>query len=427
MVGLEWDSYDRPRMGDSNGTQGGRGPRVIMLVPRYPPEWGGAGEQAELLARALTRLGVEVRVLTRGTTRSDPPGYEREARVEVLRFGSPRADRLSLLLGLRAAVWLLLHSDWELLHVHGLYYYGVLPALAARLRRRRVLAKTTLAEAALPAGAPLQARLTRRVYRRCDAVVALSSALEGALQRDGGFTGRILKIPNGVDTETFWPADAAAREAARGALGLPGDALIIVSVGRLEARKNLVGLVEAAARMRRRPLCVVLAGPPSPEPADNAALDRAIAALPAGVEVRRLGRVPTAALAELLRAADVFGFPSREEGMPNALLEAMASGLACVASDIPGSRDVLAEGGGILVPPGDGEALARALDALAADADERSRLGAEAVRIVERHYAIARVAERYVETYRDLGLRSPRPGSSPTSPTSSDRAAPRSR
>ena len=83
-------------------------------------------------------------------------------------------------------------------------------------------------------------------------------------------------------------------------------------------------------------------------------------------------------------------------------LEAMASRLPCVASDIPGSRDVLRHGGGRLVPLDDAGALAAVLDELAADPAASERLAAEARAVIERHFSLDSVAERYLATYREL-------------------------
>jgi glycosyltransferase involved in cell wall biosynthesis len=88
--------------------------------------------------------------------------------------------------------------------------------------------------------------------------------------------------------------------------------------------------------------------------------------------------------------------------MPNSLLEAMATGLPCVDSDIPGSRDVLSRGGGLLVPLDDPAALAAALDQIVADPAVGARLAAEALAVVEAEYSIDRVAERYLAIYREL-------------------------
>jgi glycosyltransferase involved in cell wall biosynthesis len=366
-----------------------------MLVPLYPPAYGGAGTQAAHLVRALRRSGVEVRVLAHRPLGSGAPRLERTPGLEIRRFDLPRFDtQRKLWLGLRAALWLLVRRDWDLLHVHGFSYWAALPVIVARLRRRPILVKTTLSRAD---GPDQPSRLLRASYRRVNAIVALSSELEQSFRSRSDFDVPILRIPNGVDTASFRPARGDERSAARRELELPAEALVIVTAGQLERRKNVVALVEAAGRMSQRPICLVLAGPPPTEEAYAAEL-----ALPPGVAARRPGRLEPERLATLLRAADLFALTSRAEGLPNSLLEGMATGLACVATDIPGSRDVLAGGGGWLVPLDDADALVARLDELASRPDERARLGAEALEIVAEQYSIASVAARYLEAYLAL-------------------------
>jgi glycosyltransferase involved in cell wall biosynthesis len=103
-----------------------------------------------------------------------------------------------------------------------------------------------------------------------------------------------------------------------------------------------------------------------------------------------------------LRAADVFLLPSRAEGLSNALLEAMACGLACVATPASGSAGLLADGRGLLIPAGATELWADALRRLAADADLRGRLGEEARAHVVAHYSLAATADRLVAAYTRL-------------------------
>ena len=115
-----------------------------------------------------------------------------------------------------------------------------------------------------------------------------------------------------------------------------------------------------------------------------------------------MGSLEPDRLARLQRAADLYVLMSRAEGLPNALLEAMATGLACVASDIPGSADVLADGGGVLVPLDDDTALVAELDRLAGDAAERGRLGREARQIILGRYSFDSIAARYRDVYDEL-------------------------
>jgi glycosyltransferase involved in cell wall biosynthesis len=233
-------------------------------------------------------------------------------------------------------------------------------------------------------------------------IVALSQALEDDLRANPRVRSRLIQIPNGVDTALFRPARGDERARARERFALPEDAFVIVTCGMLYRRKNVVALVHAAAAMRQRPLHVVMAGPPGPEADYLQELDEAVAALPEGVAVHRPGFLEADALAELHRAADAFVLMSRAEGLPNALLEAMASGLACVASDIPGSADVLAGGGGLRVPLDDDAGLAAVLDRLAADPPERARLGAQARLRAQSEYSFSSIAERYRQVYLDL-------------------------
>jgi glycosyltransferase involved in cell wall biosynthesis len=371
-----------------------------MLISLYPPAYSGAGTQAEHLVRALVAQGAEMKVLGSLPRGSDAQRCERSTNLEVRRFPVPGIDeKRRLVFGLRAAWWLLTRSDWDVLHVQGFSYWGVLPIAVARLKRRPILVKTTLLGPDRPRH---PARSIAAAYRGIDAIVALSDELERSFREDPEFRARLLRIPNGVDTACFHPADLEARRAARRVFELPPDALVIVTAGDLDRRKNVVSLVDAVGRLPQRPVCVALAGPPASDPSYRAELEQAIDALPVGVTARLVGRLDPSRLADLLRAADIFALTSRYEGLPNSLLEGMATGLACVATDVAGSRDVLSEGGGLLVPLEDGDALVGALETLAGNPAERERLGREALAIIERGYSLSNVAERYLEVYRSL-------------------------
>ncbi len=115
-----------------------------------------------------------------------------------------------------------------------------------------------------------------------------------------------------------------------------------------------------------------------------------------------VGRVDN--VEDYLRAADVFAFPSLFEAMPLSVLEAAACGLPCVASGVGGILDVLDGGSGLLVPPGDADRLADALETLLADAGSRAALGAAArARVVSRFDLDASV-ERYRALFAELVL-----------------------
>ena len=379
--------------------------RSVLLLFRFPPDFAGGGLQASRLMEQLGRHGVEMQALSQIAEdgRGAPQENAYGGRVRRFRVFGGIWSR-DILLSLRAAWWLITHRDWDLLHCSGFSYFGVLPVWVAKWRRKPVLIKTTVLgkNGAFNPGGTRIAKLLLGTYAHADVIVALSQALEDDLRSQSRVRAEILQIPNGVDTERFHPARGDERARARQRFGLPADAFVIASVAMLYPRKNVVALVRAAARMKTRPVCVALAGPPGPDPAYLAELDREIAALPEGVTARILGSLDADALAELQRGSDLFALLSRAEGLPNALLEAMSSGLACVASDIPGAADVLRDGGGVLVPLDDDEGLAATLDGIAGSPEEQRRLGEEARRLIEERYAFDRIAQRYRAVYEAM-------------------------
>ncbi|MCA1726342.1 MAG: glycosyltransferase [Actinobacteria bacterium] len=216
-----------------------------------------------------------------------------------------------------------------------------------------------------------------------DAVIAVSEAVREGMRPPPGMRWRrrppIHVIENGVDAPAL-RANAFSRRDARAALGVPDGALVIGTVGGITPKKGHVHLVRAAPRvLEAHPNAVfVFVGLPA-------------AAEPVRHEIERLGLQDSVRLlgarddaSETMTAYDVFCLPSLYEGLPMALLEALAVGVPAVASAVGGVPHVLAEGGGILVPAGDETALAHALLALARDPGRLQGLAAQAPSVAER-------------------------------------------
>jgi glycosyltransferase involved in cell wall biosynthesis len=334
----------------------------------------------------------------------EAPARETTSGYEIRRLYVPRFDEQGLLLfSIRVGWWLLTRSRWDVLHVHGYGNFAVFPSIIARLRGRPTLVKTTLSSsrAELDQMPGVRGRILGYCRRGSSAFVALSAEIAASLRSDPRLAGEVFQVSNGVDTSLLRPADPQRREAARRARNISEQTFAIVAVGALLTRKNPLGLIRGVTRVRYRPVHLFLAGPPF-DLEYSKRVEEAAATVPDGVQVDLVGRVTGEQVAELLAMADSLALFSRSEGLPNSLLEGMASGLPCVATDVPGSRDVLAGGGGILVPPDDEAALAEALEAFANDRESAKRLGQEARRIIERDYSLPRIARRYREIYTHL-------------------------
>lgn len=374
---------------------------VVLLTSLFPPSVGGIQTQTLALARGLAALGVEVHVVTRPAP--GLPAREESDGVTVLRVGLPRGGPAATVayVALAARAVAALGDRVEVAHAHQLLSPASAAVAAAALRGPPFVVTAHASGgigdvACLARQGPLGRGRLLALRHLASAFVAVSAPIRDELEGAGIPSSLVRSIPNGVDTRRFAPADPAERRRRRRVLGLP-PVPVVVYAGRLAREKGVDVLVDAWAEARRRgvvaTLCVVGEGP------ERAALERR--ARDHGIlgAVRFAG--PSADVAPWLAAADAFVLPSRTEGLSVALLEAMSSGLAVLATDVGGTRDA-AGGAAVLVPPDDPRALAEALSAVLAEPARAQTLGEAARRRVLSRFGIGLVARRHLELYREV-------------------------
>lgn len=247
------------------------------------------------------------------------------------------------------------------------------------------------------------ARVARSVLRRATWVTACSRDLERRAVAMGAHAQRIEVLPYGVDAARFKP-DSAVRSEVRHRLGLSLDDPVVFSAGRLVRKKGFEYLIDSVAKLRLAwpHLQVVLAGGGDLEPELR---DRA-ARLGVADHMRFLGAVPHGDMPDLLAAADIAVAPSvRDEagnvdGLPNVVLEALASGTPLVTTAVGGIGAVAVDGEtALVVPPAVTEALAAALDVLLRQPEQRRALDDAARDEVVRERSWSRVSQRFEEIY----------------------------
>lgn len=207
----------------------------------------------------------------------------------------------------------------------------------------------------------------------------------------------IRVIRNGVDSEKFRPCEDKLR--ARRELGLSAGERLILSVGALRKHKGHSVLLDAAKQILAEHEAVrfLLVGE---DQGEGPALRRQADELGIADQVEFVGARDDVAL--WMQAADAFVLPSLQEGLPNALLEAMASGLPCVATQLPGCLEILEDGKhGLLVPPEQPEALASATSTLLDQPDLSMQLRASAQLHVRDHFSFTRMMKGFADLYRE--------------------------
>jgi glycosyltransferase involved in cell wall biosynthesis len=257
-------------------------------------------------------------------------------------------------------------------------------------------------------------RLSERIVayligRRASRMIAVSQAVADGLLRSGVSRSRVNVVPNGIDLPYFrgygvyerpmldglrrgtGPARngrGSARLQGRFKYQLPQNTTIIGYLGRLSPEKGVDVLLGAAASLQN---CLFVIAGDGPQ---RAALEAA-----APPNVRFLGRVDGAP--GLLAAIDILAIPSRSEGQGIVALEAMASGVPIVASDVGGLKEMLRDGDtALLVRPGDARALCSAIVTCLDDPGMRDRMVARAGAEVEEQYDVRRMIVRIIGVYQ---------------------------
>jgi glycosyltransferase involved in cell wall biosynthesis len=236
--------------------------------------------------------------------------------------------------------------------------------------------------------------------------IAVSSAVADSLVSEHGQDpARVTIIPNGIPLSRYVspvsdPATwNAYRGASRDALGIPPDAFVVGSVGRLDPQKNYSLLLQAAGRARfGGDWFVVIAG----EGKERALLEQRAAEWAISDRTKLPGHMDD--IPRLLPALDVFVLSSLYEGLPLSLLEAMASGIPCIATAADGIKEVIIDGeNGLLLPLGATAAeLAERLSTLASDPDLRGRLATAALFTVNSLHDITSMTRLTEDLYEQV-------------------------
>jgi glycosyltransferase involved in cell wall biosynthesis len=377
--------------------------RILMYSRYFPPQYSGAALQAISLAKQLRQRGHHIEFLTQRWPGLAASGVMEGFPVTRLEAGHGRKHRELRLWWNLARFLRERRADFDLVHSHGAYYTDSVIGPLGRWFGLKSLVKASLADNDLH---DLDELLTGWIHaamlRRVDACIAISRDLEREFVDGDVPAARVHYLPNCVDTERFHPASADEKAALRHRLGLPADRAVVLYVGVFDGRKNIGWLVRQWAQTQAFGLDALLlaVGPQSRDDPDGT-FKGELRTLAAGMPDLLRIEEQVENIVDYYRAADVFVMPSKSEGLPNAVLEAMACGLPCVAANVSGTRDLVDDGRtGYLFTLNDPEGLRGALaKALAADA---TALGATARRNVEQDFDIGRLAQRYEALYAGL-------------------------
>ncbi len=382
--------------------------KVLMVTGAYYPEISSGGLQTRLMAAAL-RGDAEVRVLTTALD-MDTPRYSRVDEVEVTRIHlrAVNAASKTTALGVIVPEVLRLVRWCDVVHLHGVSSKNILVTAAARLFGKPVVLSLHTMGADEPGPVRRTGMLSWRAFRAATRYLSVSAALRQSYLDAGLPADRIELVGNGIDIDQFSPASLEQKRRLRRSLGIEPQRPVVLFVGFFSQDKQPRVLFDAWLRLRdlhHIDASLVFVGATRSgyyEVDERLADDMRGVADARGLGDRLMFAGSRHDVHEYFRLADVFVLPSRREGLPVALMEAMSCGVPCVASRLPGATDTLIVDGvsGLLVPPGDVAAFADGLRVMLTDTDGASRMGEAARAVVTERFSASTIAGRWLANYR---------------------------
>jgi glycosyltransferase involved in cell wall biosynthesis len=377
--------------------------RILMINYEFPPLGGGGGVASYEIAKALAARDHEVDVLTtksRGFPSEEVVDGLTVYRAPVLGRGDLATASLPSMLsflpmGIARGRRVLQDRRYEILNTHFAIPSGPTGVALSKLSKTpHVL--TVIggdiydpSKRLSPGRNPLLRAVVRRVLNSCAQVVAISEDIKRRARDDLSCRTPIEVIHYGLTPPTF---DKEGREE----LGIPRDAVVLITIARLIKRKALGDVLQAMALVDEPALRLLIIGE-GPEQERLVDLAKSLGLVQ---QVDFLGPIWGEKKFQYLEAADIFVLPSLHEGFGLVYLEAMHCGLPVVASSTGGQTDFLRDGEtGFLVPVGDVQALAHSLERLAKDEALRRKMGKFNRGYVKRFH-ISGVAERYEDVFR---------------------------
>lgn len=388
--------------------------KIALLSEKYTPDIGGLAISAERLARLLASAGHEVRVFA--PTLNLLPSERRHlpsGGVSVIRFGAHKRVDDTLVDWFELIAEEHTREPFDVLHAYFLTQAGFVATYAGKYLN--VPSVVSIRGNDIERAAFDPSRFSHTMYALQNVNAVTTNAAELAKKAKAFIDRKIILIPNGIDTECFKPMDR--NEALADALGVEGKrkeksgewkveggTSVIGFVGELREKKGLKILLNAYAQINKKQATTLLIVGEVRQGEDQKTLDEFRLSYPDS-RIIITGYVPHHELPAYYSLIDVFVHPSLRDGMPNAVLEAMACGKTVLATPVGGVKDVIQDGvNGMLVNVNDAEGLAEKIAEALSQPEKREQLGRSAREAVFRQYTLENELQANLKVYESLGV-----------------------
>lgn len=372
--------------------------KICLLSDTYPPQVGGLAVSTRRMAQALAGEGHQVHVITPGRTSA----FLSDGPVTIHRVEGGKRLRETLARWFEYTCHLDAEVNFDLFHGYFVAYAGYIATLAARYGGKKAVVSARGNDVDVMPFEPDRAAFVFKALEWADAITAVTHQLA---RKVAALSGRpdVRVIHNGVDAELFTPLPP--EDELRSTLGL-GKGPVVGFVGEARAKKGIGTLLRIFPRIHQETGAqLLLVGGARREVREMVELFK-----------RRYPHVPLVQvppqphkdMPRYYALLDVLAMPSLRDGLPNALLEAMACGCVVVASNVGGMPEAITDGvDGMLLPPGQDEAWTEAILHLLQNPQEAKRLGYAARTTILERFSAGKELQETLSLYRELLAESP--------------------
>lgn len=378
--------------------------QICMLIGRYYPVIGGSEKQLQGLVKELLKKHVRSFIVTERWGQ-DQLIYDNIDGTPVYRLSLVKPGWLRNLSNiLFTCIFLLIkRNKFNIIHTHSNAALGTLGVFIGKILRKKVIVKIATAGTIPKLKKIFPGNILLYILKKADIVISISQEITKELQSINLPDFKIKNIPNGVDTEQFFPLSHEENIQLKEKLNLHMKKPLVLFAGRLVYRKGVDILLKAWKNviLECTNMSLLIAGSGSHQhDSVEKELKQYVKENNLQSSVSFLGTVEN--ISEYLQVSDIFVLPSRKEGMPNVILEAMSCGLAVIATNIGGITDLISNKNGLLCPRDNPAVISEKILFLGRNREFTYKLGENARKTIENNFSLNNICDDFIHLYCNL-------------------------
>ncbi|MFW9873686.1 MAG: glycosyltransferase family 4 protein [Candidatus Thorarchaeota archaeon] len=384
---------------------------VTIISYFYLPEYSGAALQIQEIIRNSDLKKIKYTIIA-AQINSNAPKYEitkDNYTIRRIRIGN---NKSIISFWIKLAIELFkIRKSTDIIFINGLKPAHSVAVLMANILRKPSIGRLSIAKSDIvfKNQGRIIGPLSKKILNLANKYIAISTQLKEEIKQSGLCVKKTEIIYNGVNRNIYFPLDKNKKNIQKNQMGYQGYKILLF-VGVIDNRKGVDILLKAYKKINEAEerTKLILIGPANREDIGNKyynsmlnlASEKRIAE-----DVEFLGYKSSEEISRYYQIADIFILPSRKEGMPNVIIEAMSCGLPIVGTKISGTEDLVQDKiNGFLVETENIEMLSRAVIRLLKNTEKIEKMGYESIRIVEKYHNIKKISEKYLSVFNQLIL-----------------------